>query len=565
MKNKNKKDEAYNIRKIYEQMELDFIASMKRNLERHEEEAKQGFKFEQWQLAKLRGLERFRKENIKIIDKYNEPIEKLIHNTLIETYKESQDNVNEFIKEIKNEYVDNVFVKLPGDLEPIKRPIESENMQDMIKEVLENVRIWQETPTPRDEVFFRMNDDKFDSLIETVEKDFNNANAAVLRRMDDVYRQTIFKAQVYYNTGNVGLDKAIDMATENFLAKGIDAITYSDGKRVNITSYAEMALRTANHRAYLMGEGKKRQEMGLYLVVVSAHATACELCIPWQGKIIIDDVYSGGNKEDGDYPLLSEAMEKDFLHPQCRHNLSTYFPGITTLPKVPDEEKALENYKQEQKQRYIERQIRKYKRLEAGSADLENQKKYKEKVREWQARQREHLRENPQLRRNYRREKVSNCIDKNNNLGYNDSKISGANDKGAIKKGLSGYKRYEAEERHARLYYESVRNRKHDSRAIAKNVGWKESAIEEIRQHVFIKEHLLDGEMKRFDPDYEQAQAWQRLVEGREIKESDLVFLKHEYVELAQIKLHGYDYDTAHKIANKRHNWQKIMYGKEGE
>jgi hypothetical protein len=71
--------------------------------------------------------------------------------------------------------------------------------------------------------------------------------------------------------------------------------------------------------------------------------------------------------------------------------------------------------------------------------------------------------------------------------------------------------------------------------------------------------------MKRFDPDYGQAQAWQRLVEGRKIKESDLVFLKHEYVELIQMKLHGYDYDTAHKIANKRHNWQKIMYGEEGE
>ena len=246
--------------------------------------------------------------------------------------------MNEFIKEIKNKYVDNVFVRLPGDLEPMLPPIESESMKDMAEEVIENVRIWQEAPTPRDEVFFRMNDDKFNALIETVENDFKNANTAVLRRMDDVYRQTIFRAQVHYNTGTVTLDQAIDMATKDFLEKGIDAITYSDGKKVNIASYAEMALRTANHRAYLMAEGKKRQEMGLYLVVVSAHATACELCVPWQGKIIIDDVYGGGSKEVGDYPLLSEAMEEGLMHPNCRHNLSTYFPGITTLPKVPDME-----------------------------------------------------------------------------------------------------------------------------------------------------------------------------------------------------------------------------------
>lgn len=407
MKNRNKKDEAYNIRKIYEQMELYLIASMKRNLARHkEEELKQGFKFEQWQSAKLRDLERFRKENKEIIGKYDKEIEELITFTLIDTYRKSQDNVNEFIKEIKNKYVEDVFVRLPGDLEPILQPIEDEFTKNMFEQALENIKTWQEIPTPRDEVFFRMNDDKFNALIETVQNDFKNANVAILRRMDDVYRQTIFKAQVHYNTGTVSLDQAIDMATKDFLEKGIDAITYSDGKKVNIASYVEMALRTANHRAYLMGEGKKRQEMGLYLVVVSAHVTACELCLPWQGKILIDDVYGGGSKAVGNYPLLSEAMEANFLHPNCRHNLSTYFPGITTLPEIPDGEKALEYYKAEQQQRYIERQIRKYKRLAEGSVDEENRKKYNAKVREWQGIIREFLKENPQLRRNYRREKV---------------------------------------------------------------------------------------------------------------------------------------------------------------
>lgn len=407
MKNRNDRDKAYNIRKIYEEIELELIRSMKRNLGRHkEEELKQGFKFEQWQSAKLRDLERFRKENQEIIGRYDKEIEELITFTLIDTYRKSQDNVNEFIKEIKNKYVEDVFVRLPGDLEPILQPIEDEFTKNMFEQALEDIKTWQEAPTPRDEVFFRMNDDKFNALIETVQNDFKNANAAVLRRIDDVYRQTIFRAQVHYNTGTVSLDQAIDMATKDFLEKGIDAITYSDGKKVNIASYAEMALRTANHRAYLMGEGKKRQEMGLYLVVVSAHATACELCVPWQGKILIDDVYGGGSKAVGNYPLLSEAMEEGLMHPNCRHNLSTYFPGITTMPKVPDEEKVLENYKNEQKQRYIERQIRRYKRLAEGSIDEENRKKYNAKVREWQKIMREFLKENPQLRRAYRREKI---------------------------------------------------------------------------------------------------------------------------------------------------------------
>jgi len=76
------------------------------------------------------------------------------------------------------------------------------------------------------------------------------------------------------------------------------------------------------------------------------------------------------------------------------------------MPKVPDEEKALENYKNEQQQRYIERQIRRYKRLAEGSIDEKNRKKYNAKVKEWQKVMREFLKENPQLRRAYRREKI---------------------------------------------------------------------------------------------------------------------------------------------------------------
>ena len=117
---RNKRDEAYDIRRIYEQMELDLIRSMKRNLGRHElEEEKMGFKFEQWQSAKLRDLERFRRENRAIIGQYSGPIEKHISSTLLETYKESQDNVSRFVKQIQNTLLEGITAILPGDLEPI--------------------------------------------------------------------------------------------------------------------------------------------------------------------------------------------------------------------------------------------------------------------------------------------------------------------------------------------------------------------------------------------------------------------------------------------------------------
>ena len=58
------------------------------------------------------------------------------------------------------------------------------------------------------------------------------------------------------------LDQAVDMATKEFLDAGINCIEYKNGRRVNIASYAEMALRTASQRAVLLGEGKSEMNGG---------------------------------------------------------------------------------------------------------------------------------------------------------------------------------------------------------------------------------------------------------------------------------------------------------------
>ena len=58
----------------------------------------------------------------------------------------------------------------------------------------------------------------------------------------------------------------------------------------------------------------------------------CPKCLPFVGKILIDDVWSGGSSEDGSYPLMSSAMAAGLYHPNCKDNHTTYFPGISTPP-----------------------------------------------------------------------------------------------------------------------------------------------------------------------------------------------------------------------------------------
>ena len=79
----------------------------------------------------------------------------------------------------------------------------------------------------------------------------------------------------------------------------------------------------------------------------------CPKCLPFVGKILIDDVWSGGSSEDGSYPLMSSAMAAGLYHPNCKDSHTTYFPGIST---PPDDKFSKEEIKK--KLRMIIRMIR---------------------------------------------------------------------------------------------------------------------------------------------------------------------------------------------------------------
>lgn len=102
---------------------------------------------------------------------------------------------------------------------------------------------------PAESHFFGTNKKKLNALIEATTNDFKNADRAIYRQMDDVFRQVIHNTEFQLSAGAISLGKAIDMASEDFLKRGINCITYQNGRRVNIATYAEMCLRTASQRA----------------------------------------------------------------------------------------------------------------------------------------------------------------------------------------------------------------------------------------------------------------------------------------------------------------------------
>lgn len=345
----------YDVSKIFQEIELHLIKSMKRNLLGHEvEEMVEGFKWEQWQAKKLRELKRFRKQNRDIFQGYKNQINMSTRINLIKQFLEGARKVDKEIKEaIKKGYITK--------------------------------------KTPSDD-FFNAENKKLEALVKAINNDMQQAQTAALRMMDDVYRGTIYKSQMFTAAGATTVSQAVDLAVKDFLAKGITCITYKDGRKVGIDSWARMSIRTANKRAFLMGEGERRKEWGESLVLVSQYLQCSPLCIHWQGKVYIDDVYSAGKKGDGDYPLLSLAIGSrgnQLFHPNCRHTMSTFFTGISEKPKPMAREQIEGAYEKAQKEVYIERNIKKYQRLKEGSTDKSNIDKYRIKEKEWKAKKKE--------------------------------------------------------------------------------------------------------------------------------------------------------------------------------
>ena len=382
------------IARIFEEIELRLIASLKRNLSRHKaEEEKEGFEWSAWQAEKLNNIDNFRKDNVQIADEYVDVIDDGTRQLMTDQFHEGEHTAEQSVIDVSLSGVN--VPDVPAQPQPPEAP----------------------TAIP-DDHFFGVNKPKMDKLMEDVTTLEKTALTAAVRNMDDVYRTTLNKVQLMMGTGSITLNEAIDLATRDFLDKGINCIVYADGRRVNIADYVRMALRTTSTRATLQGAAKRFAELGYDTVLISQYGGCSETCEPYQGKVYIDDVFTIWNGErSGDFGksnycdkwfmLLSVAIRGGLFHPNCRHTMGQYIEGLTKIPQPIPAEKIREQRELEEKQRAMERKIRALKRKVEGTQDEKKVKEYKRKLREEQGRLREFIKEHDDvLRRDYSREKI---------------------------------------------------------------------------------------------------------------------------------------------------------------
>ena len=342
----------YDIGKALEEIENELIDSMMRNFSRHRaEETKEGYNWTQWQAEQLKALEEYRKTNAQKFGKQfksiNSKVEEMIHTARADGNAEQEVKI---LEAIKNGFTPHM-------------PTGASTGE-----------------------FFKVNNRKLNALVKSTTDDLKRAETAVLRMSNDKYRKAIFNAQVYANTGAGTYEKAVDMACKDMLNAGLNCVEYKNGARHTLSDYADMAIKTANKRAYLRGEGEERAKYGLSLVVVNSRQGGCPDCAKYIGKVFIDDVYSNGKKSDGDYPLLSTAIAEGLFHPRCKDSTSTHYPELDDLsgPLSDDELAELDRQRGlEVQQQHAEKQAERFDRRAKYSLDEDNKKFAKARADEW--------------------------------------------------------------------------------------------------------------------------------------------------------------------------------------
>ncbi|MFF5984414.1 phage minor capsid protein [Streptomyces olindensis] len=238
-----------------------------------------------------------------------------------------------------------------------------------------------------------------DRLAAAVINDTGPVYLRILRTTMDTYREVIGRAAAAPALGTQTRRQAAQSALDAFADRGVKGFIDSRGRSWELRSYVEMAMRSAVGRAAVEAHSDRLGAAGVDLVIVSQAPEECPLCRPWERKILTRAGRAGARDielehatEDGEMVTvhvagsLDEARGAGLLHPNCRHSVSAYLPGVSRVPKA---QPPRGTYEDSQKQRYLERQVRRWKRREQTAMDEQQAKVARARARAYQARVRE--------------------------------------------------------------------------------------------------------------------------------------------------------------------------------
>lgn len=238
---------------------------------------------------------------------------------------------------------------------------------------------------------------------------FNLINATMMGKAHEAYTSILTQASVEALSGTKTVRQAVDDVMEQWGEKGIPALIRKDGVAISAEGYIPMVVRGTQKLTAVQMQESRYDDYELDLVMISSHIGSRPSHYHYQGKI-----YSRSGSHP-DYPPLESTgygqIDGLITGINCRHQMFAYVEGLSknNWPKLQDKSESDQRYKEFQKQRKLERDVRKAKKvramLESSGADQKRIDEASQKVRYRQKKIREYV-ESHNLKRNYSQEKV---------------------------------------------------------------------------------------------------------------------------------------------------------------
>lgn len=259
------------------------------------------------------------------------------------------------------------------------------------------------------------------AAFQNTEGVFKNLSRTTASASQKQFINALDHAALQLQSGAFSYQDVIKSAVKSLASDGVWAIQYPTGhvdkldvatRRATLTGVNQMASKLSLVQA---------DDVGCDLVETTAHVGARPSHQEWQGKVFS----RSGKLGYPDFESSTGYGTGDGLCGwNCRHSFFPYFKGLSdkaysrsTLSDYKNRDvtyngKKLSYYDATQEQRYIERQIRRWKREQAGmSAAKQDTKEATAKLRQWQATQRDFLQQTG-LDRDYFRERAGAQITK---------------------------------------------------------------------------------------------------------------------------------------------------------
>lgn len=204
--------------------------------------------------------------------------------------------------------------------------------------------------------------------IRNADNVMNLVNTKALESAKDAFMDAVNMAYLETVTGTKAFDAAVRDSIERMAKEGITGATYKSRNKIinySLDAAVRMNLSTTVNNTMRELQFSRMDDWGCDLIEVSSHAGARPGCAPYQGRIYSR---SGKNKE---YPALrgtSYGKPDGLFGINCKHTFFPFFPGLSKPrfshdPAADMGEDNDELYKESQRQRKLERDVREQKRV----------------------------------------------------------------------------------------------------------------------------------------------------------------------------------------------------------